>query len=177
VTDEAGVPAHRGLRYGRAFQEFRRHSVRATATIGVILLTLGGCAGTAAPTQPPTESAALRCEPWPDAAQPPSDARLAQSADQSLPGTDSLRSPVAVVVGNACVVLPADNAVVGLYCGAAREAAAPLPCLVGEECAVGSIMVTDVARFDQGGGVATCATFETWSKTAARSIFLWAKTR
>jgi len=154
--------------------------VRATATIGVILLTLGGCAGDSPPVSaPPTPTPeALQCQPWPAGGQPPSGARLAQSAEQSLPGTDSLRAArVAVMVGSACVVLPASNHVVGLYCGAAEPAGAPRPCLVGEECAVGSIMVTDVTQFEDGAGVTTCATFENWSRTAARSIILWARTR
>jgi hypothetical protein len=155
--------------------------VRATATIGVILLALGGCGGSSTPgsAAPPPASQALRCEPWPDGQRPSGGARLAQSAEQSLPGTtdSALGSPVSVVVGNACVVLPARDQVVGLYCGAAEDAGAPLPCLVGEECAIGSIMVTDVARFEQADGVATCATFENWSRTAPRSIVLWARTR
>jgi len=157
--------------------------VRVTAVIGVVLLALGGCGGRSEPAPTPTASApvnqALRCEPWPDGQRPPGGARLAQSAEQSLPGTTdrALGSPVSVVVGNACVVLPARDQVIGLYCGAAEDAAAPLPCLVGEECAIGSIMVTDVARFEQADGVATCATFENWSRTAPRSIVVWAKTR
>lgn len=152
--------------------------MRVSTAIGAILLTLGACADSTEPPPPASVTAALSCAPWADGAAPPGGRRLVQSADQSLPGTDSWHgSPVPVVVGNACVVLPPEQVAIGLYCGAAVEGAAPQPCLIGEECAVGSIMVTDVAQFQEAEGAATCATFENWSKTAARSIFLWAKTR
>jgi hypothetical protein len=163
-------------------QRVQEASVRVTAAIGVILLTLGGCGPRPQPpsgaAEPMPETATLRCEPWPEGTRPPSGPGLVQSADASLPGTESgVGKPVSVVVGDACVVLPASIAVTGLYCGAAEPAGTPLPCQVGEECAIGSIMVTDVNQYRQDNGIATCATFENWSRTGSRAISLWARTR
>jgi hypothetical protein len=162
-------------------QRVQEASVRVIAAIGVILLTLGGCGGareTPATPGPAPQAAALRCEPWPAGNQPPSGARLLQSTDQSLPGTASgFGAPVSVIVGEACVTLPAGETAAGLYCGASELARPPAPCQLGEECAIGSIMVTDLFQYAQAGGTATCATFENWARTGSRGIYLWAKTR
>ncbi len=119
----------------------------------------------------------MSCTPWPDAT-PPSDAGLLRSRDQDVPGTDrDFASPVTVTVGLACVVVPPPSTVAGVYCGAAEHGRTPRPCQVGEECAIGSIMVTDVSLSREADGLAACATFENWSRTGSRDISLWVKTR
>ena len=163
--------------------------MRVVAAIMLVLLALGGCgstperprAGTAETPAPPATvraGLALSCAPWPAGERAPGDPGLIRSPDQDVPGTDSaLGGPVQVTVGLACASLPARRDPVALYCGAAEPGTAPRPCLVGAECAIGSIMVTEVTRFQEGDGTATCAVFENWSKTRPRTIFLWAKPR
>ncbi len=161
--------------------------MRIIAAIVLICLGLGGCGGGRAPSrvesaavaEPPRAAAELSCSPWPDGLPPPGDPALLRSAPQDLPGTDGsgFGTPPQVTVGLACVTPPAGSSVAGLYCGAAERGGVPRTCLVGEECAIGAIMVTEVSRFAEPGGVATCAVFENWSKTQARNISVWLRTR
>jgi hypothetical protein len=161
-------------------------SVRVAAAIMLVLFALGGCRsapeaaradGDQAPA-PIRAGTALSCVPWPDGERPPGDSGLVRSPEQEVPGTDStFGTPVQVTVGLACANLPPRRDPVALYCGAAEPGTPPRPCLVGEECAIGSIMVTEVTRFQEGDGSAACAVFENWSKTRPRTIWLWAKPR
>ncbi|MBI3514238.1 MAG: hypothetical protein HY060_09275 [Proteobacteria bacterium] len=161
--------------------------MRVIAAIVLICFTLGSCGGgreppraeRAAVAEPPRAAAALSCAPWPDGVPPPADPGLLSSAAQDVPGIDGggFGTPPQVTVGLACVTPPAGRDVAGLYCGAAERGGVPRPCVVGEECAIGAIMVTEVSRFAEPGGVATCAVFENWSKTQARNISVWLRTR
>jgi hypothetical protein len=160
--------------------------VRVVAAIMVVLLAVGGCrsaperprAGAGEAPAPVSASPPLSCAPWPDGARPPSDPALARSPEQDVPGTASgVGSPVQVTVGLACTRLPERRDPAALYCGAADPGTPPLPCLVGQECGVGAIMVTEAKRFDEADGSVACAVFENWSKTRPRTILLWAKTR
>ena len=169
-----------------SFGPTARGHVRVIAVI-MVLLTLDACGGTRAP--PPAVSAdaagavvpagALACAPWNGERPPPADPQLLRSLAQDLPGTDSGigMPPPQVTVGLACVTLPASAVVDALYCGAAETGVGARPCLVGQECQVGAIMVTEVSRFEDAGNVATCAVFENWSKSQTRNISLWVRAR
>jgi hypothetical protein len=156
--------------------------VRVVAAILAVLITLGGCrsaperaAGTVEPA--PAGPGEMSCTAWPNGVLP-SDSGLLRSPDQDIPGTErDVASPVTVTVGLACVMLPPRSAISGVYCGAAEHGRAPRPCQVGEECAIGSIMVTDVSVSREADGLAACATFENWSKSSSRDISLWVRTR
>jgi hypothetical protein len=158
--------------------------VRVAAVIMLVLLALGGCRSTSvgrpagAPAALAHATAPLSCTPWPDGERLRAEPKLLRSVDQDLPGTDTgFGPPAQVTVGLACLILPADVEILGFYCGAADPGGAPQPCLIGEECAVGSIMATEVKRFEEVDGIATCAVFENWSRNRARTITLWARTR
>ncbi|HUA55693.1 MAG TPA: hypothetical protein VMB81_26140 [Candidatus Sulfotelmatobacter sp.] len=169
--------------------------MRVATPIGLLLsvlslLAVAGCgsdsaakkaaAAPAAATMPaPALAGELSCLPWPDAARPPADAGLLRSPEQDVPGTASGfgGAPVQVTAGLACVTQPKDRPVAGLYCGAAEPGEAPRPCVVGQECTIGSIMVTEINQFHEADGVSTCAVFENWSKTHARTVSVWLKPR
>ena len=155
-----------------------------------ILLGVAGCGSgsdaqkadaqkaVAAPTPVRALASGLSCSPWPNGAQPPADLGLRRSTDQDVSGTDTGSGvPARVTVGLACVVHPPGQRVDGVYCGAAEPGQTPRPCLVGQECAIGSIMVTEITSFQESDGVATCGVFENWSPTRARTIAIWAKMR
>jgi len=160
------------------------------SVLPTLLLGVAGCAGgsdapkadaqqaVVAPTPVRALASGLSCSPWPNGAQPPADLGLRRSTDQDVSGTDTGSGvPAQVTVGLACVVHPPGQRVDGVYCGAADQGQTPRPCLVGQECAVGSIMVTEITSFQESDGVATCGVFENWSPTRARTIAIWAKMR
>ncbi len=162
--------------------------MRGAAAIVLVSLCVAACGGSSEPRQAsasaaPAPAAAavtdLACMPWPEPGRPPEDPRLARSPEQDLPGTESGFSgaPVRVTVGLACVTSPSGSQVAGLFCGAGERGTPPRACMVGEECGVGSIMVTEVSRYQESDGVATCAVFENWSPNRTRTISLWVRTR
>jgi hypothetical protein len=162
--------------------------VRIVAAITLVLLALGGCGGGPAPARGAAADAgavvpagALSCAAWDGERPPTADPQLLRSLAQDLPGTDSGigagMPPTQVTVGLACVTLPASAVIAALYCGAAEIGVGARPCQIGQECQIGSIMVTEVSRFEDPGGVATCAVFENWSKTQTRNISLWVRAR